>query len=459
VDRRESWRVKSPEPRLTPAAKAVYSLGDHTVNVALSATAFFYLIFLTDQVGLRPALAGLVVWIARAVDAVTDPLMGRLSDLTRWRGGRRRPYFLIGALPFGLCFALLWAAPPFASQAGRFAFYTGSYVLLSLAMTVLAVPYLALIPEMATSYDERSSVNTWRGAAAVLGTLLAASMKPLADALGGGASGWAGAGALLGVWLALPWLAVHRASFERPEFRREVKVGFLEGARLLVAHRAYRSLSGLYVLSRISYDLISAMFLLYFKVYLLREADFFPTMALFLGVALLSLPAWLRVSRHFDKRSVFLAGASWWLASQLLIFAVGPDWPRWAIFAVAGLAAVGFAILDMIPWSMIGDVVDEDELRTGERREGIYLGSFTFLRKLGGSAGVFLAGVVLDLCGYQGERSPQEQSELAVTSIRVLTSFGPAFFLALAIAAGRGYELSRARHAEIRAELMARRAG
>jgi GPH family glycoside/pentoside/hexuronide:cation symporter len=453
----ESNRVPSAERRLSAAAKLVYSLGDHTVNVVLSATAFFYLIFLTDEAGLRPALAGLVVWIARAFDAVTDPLMGRLSDLTRWRGGRRRPYFLIGAAPLGLFFALMWGGCPFEAQLGRFFYYSLVYMLLSLALTILSVPYLALIPEMATRYDERTSVNTWRGAAAVLGTLVAAGMKPLSDAFGGGSQGWAWAGGVLAVWLVVPWPWVHRVSFERPEFSREVRVGFSEGLRLLVSHPAYRSLSGLYVLSRISYDLISAMFLLYFKVYLLREGDFFPTLALFLGVAVLSLPVWLRISRHFDKRSVFLVGAWWWLAAQLLIFAVGPDWPRWLIFAFAAIAAVGFAIIDLMPWSMIGEVVDEDELRTGERREGVYLGAFTFLRKLGGAGSVLLAGVVLDLCGYAGERAPAEQPELAVGAIRALASLGPALFLALAIAAARGYRLTRARHAEIVAQLEQRR--
>jgi GPH family glycoside/pentoside/hexuronide:cation symporter len=449
--------VPGPERRLSTAGRLVYALGDHTANVVLSATAFFTLIFLTDVAGLRPALAGLVVWIARAFDAVTDPLMGRISDLTRWRGGRRRPYFLIGAAPLGLFFALMWAACPFEGQAGIFCYYALVYVLLSLSLTVLSVPYLSLIPEMATSYDERTSVNTWRGAAAVLGTLGAAGMKPLGDALGGGAAGWAAAGALLGVWVAAPWPAVHRVSFERPGFRREVRVGFAEGLRLLASQPSYRSLSALYVLSRISYDLISAMFLLYFKVYLLREADFFPTLGLFLGVAVLSLPFWLRASRHFDKRSVFLVGAWWWLAAQLLIFAVGPDWSRGLVFAFAAVAAVGFAVIDLMPWSMVGEVVDEDELRTGERREGVYLGAFTFLRKLGGAGSVLLAGAVLDLCGYSGDRLPAEQPELAVTAIRVLASLGPALFLALAIAAARGYDLGRERHGEIAAQLAARR--
>ena len=137
------------------------------------------------MVGLRPALAAAVVWVARVVDAFTDPGMGRISDLTTWKAGRRRPYFLIGALPLGLFFALMWLDVSLDSQGAKFAYYAAVYVGVSLSMTCLSVPYLALIPEMATSYDERTSFNTFRSAAAVLGTFAAVSMKPLADKMRG----------------------------------------------------------------------------------------------------------------------------------------------------------------------------------------------------------------------------------------------------------------------------------
>ena len=109
--------------RISVATKVIYSLGDHTVNLVLAALTLLYVIFLTDIIGLRPALAGAVPWIGRAVDAFTDPLMGRISDLTPWKRGRRRPYFLIGAIPFGVSFALLWLDVPFGSQLGKFAYY------------------------------------------------------------------------------------------------------------------------------------------------------------------------------------------------------------------------------------------------------------------------------------------------------------------------------------------------
>ena len=177
--------------------KLVYATGDHTVNLSLSALSLLYLFFLTEYAGLQPYLAGLIMWVPRIIDAFTDPLMGRISDRTPWRWGRRRPYFLIGALPFGITFALLWLTP-FESQSAKFAYHISVYIALSLCTTVLSVPYLALLPEMARGYDERTSLNTYRAAAAVLGTFAAVGMQGLAEALGGSA-GYAQVGAVAGI--------------------------------------------------------------------------------------------------------------------------------------------------------------------------------------------------------------------------------------------------------------------
>jgi len=446
----------TPE-RLPVSTKVVYALGDHTVNIVLSAASLLYFRYLTDVAELRPALAGLVIWIARVVDAFSDPTMGRISDLTRWKVGRRRGYFLIGALPFGFFFALMWIDLPAASQWGKFAYYASIYVMVSLAMTVLSIPYLALLPEMATTYDERTSFNTFRSAAAVLGTFAAVAMKPLADSLGGDSQAWFTTGCIAAVWLVLPWVAVFRVSFERPGQSVAVPMKLRDGIRMLAGHVAFRRLAGLFLLARIAVDLIGAMFLYYFAVWIGREGDFEITLFLFLSIVLLSLPFWLRISRRHDKRTIFVFGAAWWIGAQILIFLGDPTWPRASLFVIASLAAVGYAVADLMPWSMLGDVIDEDELACGERREGIYVGFFTFLRKLGGASAVLLVGFALDAAGYVGGVPRESQAELALQTVRVLTSLAPAVFLALAIIVAMGYPLSRAAHQQVLDQILRRR--
>jgi GPH family glycoside/pentoside/hexuronide:cation symporter len=406
---------------------------------------------------LSPYLAGLVIWIARIIDAVTDPGMGRLSDMTRWRSGRRRPYFLIGALPFGFFFALMWLSAPFTSEFANFAYYSLVFIGVSLSMTCVSVPYLALIPEMATDYDERTSLNTFRSIAAVLGTLAAVGMKSIVDALGGDASAWINTAALIAVWLVVPWFAVYAVSFERPIESHRASPNFREAMRALATHRTYQILAALYILARIAVDLIGAMLLFYFAYSIGREADFAPTLALFLVIVVLSLPIWLAVSKTRDKRTLFIVGAAWWALIQVALFFGDSNWPRWILFAVPPLAAIGYAVAEMMPWAMLGDVIDEDELETGERREGMYVGFFTFLRKIGGATAVLLMAFVLELSGFVGGPERVDQSETALLSIRTMTSLVPMGVLLLAIAVATRYPLTREAHAKTVAELERRR--
>jgi sugar (glycoside-pentoside-hexuronide) transporter len=433
------------DPRLNPARKTVYAMGDFTVNTVLVSLSMIYVTyFLTQIVGLRPELAGGVQLIARSVDAFTDPAMGRLSDLCKWKLGRRRPFFLLGAIPFGLFFALLWVDVAGWSQGGMFAYYTAVYIALSLSMTVLSVPYLALQPEMAIGYDARTSLNTYRNAGSIIGVLAAVSFRPVANALGGGPEGFALAGVAFGVLLAAPWFAIFAATWERPDFQaRQTAMSFLDGARLIVKHDSFRKLTALYLCGRVSMDLVGAMLILYFTLWIGRSEDFETMMLVFMVSVLFWLPIWLRVSHHLEKSTTFIFGTSIWIAGNLVFLFATPDWPRWTLFVFAPLIASGYALVDLMPWSMIGEVVDEDDLANGERREGVYNGFFMFLRKLAGTAAVFLALSLLGLLGYtQGS----EQPESAITAIRWLTSIGPAFFLALSIWFARGYPLTREAH-------------
>ena len=174
-------------------------------------------------------------------------------------------------------------------------------------------------------------------------------------------------------------------------------------------------------------------------------------------VVILVLPGWLAVAKKRDKRSIFIFGAAWWSASQILIFLADPDWPRWVIFAIPAVAALGYAVADLMPWAMLGEVIDEDELATGERREGMYVGCFMLLRKVGGATAVLSIGLLLQFSDFVGEGGRSDQPELALQTIRTLTSLVPMAFLLGAIAVAMRYPLTRAVHAEIIDELRRRR--
>ena len=445
----------APERRLGAFAKLVYGMGDHSVNLSLSALSIVFFFFLTEVAGLRPALAGLSILIARSFDAISDPLIGRFSDTRTWRAGRRRPFFLIGALPFGLCFALLWRTPFDASdgQAAMFAYYTLVYMALSLATTVLSVPYLALLPEMARDYHERTSLNAFRAGCAVTGTLFAVGMRWLADSWGGDAAAYAAAGAVFSVWLLAPWLPVFRVSFEDRSQTLPTPAPLVQSAMAIATHKNFLRLSGLFISARIAVDLAAAALSYYTAYWLNRPGDLVWCMVILLVSSICSLPIWLRIGQRVDKHRMFIAGAGFWSLLLAGLFFIPQDFPRLLLFGLIGLTGFGFCAADLAPWSMIGEVIDEDELATGQRREGIYNGFFTFMRKIAGASGVAAMGVTLEAVGFV---AAQPQNDDALLAIRIPTALAPAFFLAVAIAFAIGYPLTRKEHERIRAALDAR---
>ncbi len=433
----------------------MYALGDHSVNVALSSLSLVFFTFLVTVAGLQPWLAGVIAWLARLVDAVTDPLMGRLSDVTTWSAGRRRPYFLLGMLPLGLGFAAMWTTP-FVSQAGMFVWYLTIYVGLALAMTVLSVPYMALIPEMTVGYDDRTSLNTWRSAAAVVGTMVAAAFFQFAEALGGGSAGYGRAGLLIAIWIVLPWPFVYAVSFEPPRRNTPRPTPFGSSIGSLLRHRTYLRLCGIYLGGRIAMDLLGLAIPLFIAVWLGRSADVTWTLLVMLVVVIASLPLWLRFAKRREKHGVLAVGSLWFAGCLVVVFFVEPTWPRFVMFAIAGAIGVGYAVVDLFPWSMLGEVIDEDELISEDRREGVYNGVFTFIRKVGGATAYLCGGVALSLAGYDSQASVQPDS--AIWAIRLLATAVPALCVLATFAGIVGYPITRARHREIQAEVEARRA-
>lgn len=442
--------------RLPLRVKLVYGLGDHSINVALVALAMIFPFYLTEVVGMRVGLAGLVPLVGRTTDAITDVLMGRLSDRTTWRAGRRRPYLLIGMVPFALSFAAIWAAPPIGSSGLQFAYYAGIYALISLCMTVVAVPYQAILPELTDDYHERTSLATFRSVSSILGTLFTLVVfRPLAMALGGDARAWQIAGAVLALWILLPWWPIWRVTWERPGLVRTTTSTTREYFALLLRNQSFRRLLALFTLGRIAIDLPLALFLHYFTYVIGRPGDFEIVMGAFLVSVAGAMPGWLRFARGRDKASVYRWGCLGWIFGLGCLFVAQPEWPLAVVLASTMLAGVGYSAADMIPWSMVADVADEDELASGERREGLYVGVFTFVRKLAGALGVAFAFFVLDLAGF---RPGQPNDGSVGWALRTLTALVPAVFVVLSAFVAAGYGLGRSRHRAILEELEARRA-
>ena len=189
------------------STRLIYGTGDFYGGASVTIISMLFLFFLTDVVGMRAIYAGFVIFIGRMIDAVTDPLMGNISDRTRSRWGRRSPYFLFFAVPVGISFSLLWMKVGFDSQLLTFIYYAAAYSLFSIVFTAVMVPYAALAPELTTDYNERTTLISTRMAFSIIGALSAAVIpKTIIDLMGGKSGGYLLMAVIFALLFVLIWL-------------------------------------------------------------------------------------------------------------------------------------------------------------------------------------------------------------------------------------------------------------
>jgi glycoside/pentoside/hexuronide:cation symporter, GPH family len=449
---------------LPTRTKFAYGFGDLGTAIVAALKAFFLLIFLTDVARMNPAAAGSILLLTKIWDAVNDPIIGWLSDRTQTRWGRRRPWLLFGALPFGLLFFLMWIVPPFGPL-GLFAYYLLVGVLMDTAYTVINVPYTALTPELTRDYDERTSLNSYRAAFSLIGSVMAAGLHPvIVSQFADPRTGYVVSAALWAVLCSVPPLIVFAVARERPESMGEhgrmVHIPLATQVRVAFANRPYRFVITLYLFSWLALQL-AATVMAYFMTYWMRRPDLLPAVLVAIqGSSFIFVFVWSAISRRLDKRMVYLIGASCWLVVQLAIFLLRPTNIAWMI-PLALLSGVGVATAYLIPWSMMPDVIEFDEWETGQRREGIFYGFMVFLQKTCIAIAIWLVGVTL---GWSGYITPTDavaqpiQPESALFTIRLFIGPVPALILACSLLIAYAYPITRRQHAEMRSALEQRRA-
>lgn len=204
--------------RLPFWTKLLYGAGDTGFSLVYTVLDVYLLYFLVTVVKLGPAYAAAAIFFGRTWDWINDPLVGYLTDHTRSRWGRRRPYLLWGPLPFGLAFMLMWWVPPIESQAWLAVYYGAAYLVFDALATLVSVPYLALTPELTPDYDERTSLNMYRMGFSIVAGILGFAAPELAN-LGlfpDLKTGYLGMAALFAVISAVPLWGVFAVAKEAP---------------------------------------------------------------------------------------------------------------------------------------------------------------------------------------------------------------------------------------------------
>jgi GPH family glycoside/pentoside/hexuronide:cation symporter len=446
--------------RLPLRTKLLFSTGDLSTSIPLAILMFFQLYFLTDVAGLRPDYAGWAIGASRLWDAVNDPLFGLISDRLRTRWGRRRVLLLFGAVPLGGFFMLMWMVPAL-DQFWLAVYYAMTFILFDTAFTLVHVGYNSLTPELTSDYDERSSLNGYRMVFSISGTLGAII---LATVLGWTITDTRTLYLILGVGLGLvsiiPPLVVFSITREKPADELPAPLPFGEALKQTLSNQPFRMVMGLYLLSWTTASIIAAV-LLYFANYYLRipeQANYFVLVAQ--GSAILFIPVIVKISQRLDKRRAFMIGSITWVFVLLGISAIRSDQVGLA-YLLAALAGFGIATAYVVPWSMVPDVVEYDEVRTGQRREGSYYAFASFFQKLATGLALWGMGQALALTGYltPALSGPLPvQPEAAITAIRIFTGPIPAVLLFLAVLFAWKYPITRESHKATLQELAEREA-
>jgi GPH family glycoside/pentoside/hexuronide:cation symporter len=421
--------------------------------------------FYSDTVLVPLAWVALAQPLARIFDAILDPFAGWLSDHTRSRWGRRRPWIFVAAPLAAVVFIALFTPPKSLASSDAALWLGASLMLFFMLNTAYGLPHAALGPEMTLDYHERSTLFSVREGFALLGTLVAAAAPTvLLGVMGGDARSayFAMSAGFALVMVALYWTLVFVVR-ERPDFSAREVTPLFPGVRRALRNRPFRILGASYIVGSIP-GAIPGLLMPYFNRYVLNPPPIpDPEAQKWLGAflftyffaGLLFLPLWLRLAKRYGKQNTWLASFVPGVVGGLSLFLLGPG-DNLACLAVIALSGSSFGAGLFLPPAIQADVVDYDELYTGKRREAQYLAFWGLVPKfiIIPSASIPLA--VLASLGYVPN---QPQSEQVLLALRAMFAITPAAFSILAFIVAWRFPITEGVHRAILEGIRAHRRG
>lgn len=442
-----------------------YAVGDLYGGGAFFIIGALFLVFLTDVAGITPALAGTIILVGKIWDAISDPSMGYISDNTRSKFGRRRLYFLIGIIPIFLSWVLLWTSFDFSSTAVKFVYYLLVYLLFNTVFTLVMVPYNSMPAEMASDYKDRSKLITIRMLFSQFGMLLGAvlPMTIVNMYVTNPSTGYLIMAFIFGLIFSLPWIFVFRGTYEQEKELPEVEsksVGVIakkisKDFGSTVKNKSLRIHTTMYIAAYVSMDVFNALLIYYIRDYL----DLFGSYQVLLGIVvvfqMLSLYVVMKSVNKFGNAKTYRIHATVWMVAIVAMFLVAQGAPLWIVLAIGIVIGFGLSGCVMTPYNMLAFVIDADEMITTERREGIYAGMMTFLRKIAQALALFLVGIGLDLVKYQEPINDvvQPQSDGTLLGIRLMFLITPLVLLSIGIYSSFRFKITPENHKVLTKEI------
>ncbi len=411
-----------------------YSLGSFSASVLGQTVSAFAIFYYVDILKVPAKSISAIMVMYGIWNAINDPLFGQISDRTKTKWGRRIPYILFLTLPLCVAFALMWM-PPFAagqSQALSVYYFVVIFVFDGL-FTIVVLNWTALYPEMYPGLEDRARVSALRQILGIVGMILGVALPPMLYPV----MGWPAMGLGLAVLSLISMYASLYGSKERPEFSQEEGLGLLQALKATYINKSFMTFVIPAMLVEYTFVGLQAVIPFYAK-YVLGIEGFKETLLLG-ALFVMAIPfayVWGKIiARMGPKKAMIRSGLFY--AAGLVPFFFASDFIQGimtCLFLSFGLAGI-MVLLDIF----IADVTDEDEVKTGVRREGMYFGVNGFMIRLGISINAAIMGPIMVKTGYDANLAVQPAS--AQMGFRVLMSFIPIAAIVIALAVLRYYPL------------------
>ncbi len=432
---------------------ALYSLPPLGAGYMFLLVSLFLMKFATDVLLIAPAAMGAIFMIGRIWDAVTDPVAGYLSDRTNTRFGRRRPWILAAAIPIGGAFVMMWSPPENLEGAAAVGWMGVAVLLFYTAMTAFIVPHNSLGAELTTRYHDRTRVFGVRqvgwnlGSFFALGAMYALTMTDTVRTLAREQAALAAIATVVLVVL----MAVRLK--ERPEFQGRGGTRPFAAFKDVWSNPHARLLLFVFFIESVGGAVIGAL-TIYFSEYVLQTPDMTVWYIVsYFVAATASIPIWVPMSRWLGKKRLWFFAM---IATALgfgSTFLLEPGMATHLIVIAAGLG-VAAGCGNIVGPSIQADIIDYDDYRTGERKEGAYFAAWNFVFKSATGVTLGLTGFALQAAGFEPNVEQSESSKLAIRSLYAL------FPLVCYVVGGMlflRFRFNEAEYAEVRRELDARR--
>jgi glycoside/pentoside/hexuronide:cation symporter, GPH family len=464
------------------SAKIGYGVGQLSDGAKQAAFNTFLFFYYNQVLGLSGSLAGTAALLALVADAITDPMIGQISDRFRSRWGRRHPFMLAGALPFGLAMYLLFSPPEGLSEYGLFGWMLGTAIAVRMMLTLFFVPHLSLGAELVKDYHGRTSLIGYRVFFTYAGILFCSVTGfsvffPPTEAFPNGmlnASSYPKFGLFCGVVgsMAMLWtvMATRKAipDLQQPSLKPAAHHPLLAFLQVFKSLRlkSFRVLFSVTLLINTFAGIIQTL-LVYVAIYVFEfQPEHLAVLAasVVIGILFASTAA-QGLSRRLDKRGALTACvliASVFAFTPISLFLVGilqtleASHKLLLVFTLNGISQIFFIAYVILLDSMLSDIIDENELNTAKREEGAFFAARSFATKASYGLGSFFAGIGLDIIRFPQAASPENIPPGAVTNLAILA--GPVMFLMFVstILISRHYPLTQQRHREISAAIKAK---